>query len=316
MTSLRFAIIGAGRLGASIALALRAEGASLLGYMAATAAGRARAQAWLGGTASATLDDLASLDPDVYFVTVPDSALDEVSSRLADLLTLKPDRVVIHTSGAASITALASCARVGAITLKFHPLQTFADPLLGSDRFRGAAVAITPDSAQEDSPAVQSGFALARILGMRPFLLADEDRVLYHAAATFACNYFVTLEHIARHLFVKSGLPSDEALSMFLPLVAATLDNIQAKGTVDALTGPLSRGDAKTVRDHLNALSQGTTDLLPLYQRLGAATLDIVRARGDLDDSTVSELAGLLTLSNGNHIHTPNNLPLESTDTV
>lgn len=103
---------------------------------------------------------------------------------------------------------------------------------------------------------------------------------------------------------------------MFLPLVAATLDNIQAKGTVDALTGPLSRGDAKTVRDHLNALSQGTTDLLPLYQRLGAATLDIVRARGDLDDSTVSELAGLLTLSNGNHIHTPNNLPLESTDTV
>ncbi len=191
--------------------------------------------------------------------------------------------VVAHTSGATSVAVLAPCEQAGAATLVFHPLQTFSEPITGSTRFPGTAIAITPSDARPDSPASTLGFALAHVLGARPFSLPDDKRSLYHAAATLACNYLVTLEHHSKRLFVQAGLPEDEALALFLPLVRATLDNVAAQGTVAALTGPLSRGDTQTIVNHLEALASDAPDLLPLYRALGRATLDLVEARGEVD---------------------------------
>ena len=182
----------------------------------------------------------------------------------------------------------------GAATLVFHPLQTFTDPLTGAGRFAGAAIAITPADFRPESPASALGFSLARALEARPFLLADDKRGLYHAAASFACNYLVTLEHHADELFVEAGLPRDEALSLFLPLVRATLENVAAQGTVQALTGPLSRGDTHTIAGHLEALAADAPHLLPVYRALGLATLDIVRAREEVDPASIIELERLL----------------------
>jgi len=109
-----------------------------------------------------------------------------------------------------------------------------------------------------------------------------------------ACNYLVTLEHDAQRLFVKAGLPETEALSLFLPLVRTTLENIGTQGTVDALTGPLSRGDTGTVANHLTALADDAPDVLPLYRILGLRTLELVRARGHADPSLIAALADLL----------------------
>ncbi len=306
-------MIGAGRLGASLALALRAQGASLLGFTAHSPAGRARAEACLGGRASASIADLVSLGPNLYVIAVPDQSLPEVATELAAHLPRpaagggagsRPGSdapahaggvAVLHTSGATSVGVLQPCEQAGAETLVFHPLQTFSDPHTGSARFAGAAIAITPSDSRPDSPAAARGFALARLLGARPFLLPDEKRGLYHAAATFACNYLVTLEHHAEQLFVQAGLPPDEALSLFLPLVRATLDNVAAQGTIEALTGPLSRGDTRTVADHLAILEREAPHLCPVYRALGLATLDLVRARQEVAPSAIAELAGLLT---------------------
>jgi predicted short-subunit dehydrogenase-like oxidoreductase (DUF2520 family) len=178
--------------------------------------------------------------------------------------------------------------------LVFHPLQTFSDPLIGAARFAGAAIAVTPSDPRPDSPAATLGFALAQLLGGRPFLLPDDKRTLYHAAATFACNYLVTLEHHAQQLFAKAGLPEEDSLSLFLPLVRATLDNVAAQGTVAALTGPLSRGDVGTIANHLAALAVDAPHLLPVYRALGLATLDLVRARGEVGPEVIAELAALL----------------------
>ena len=299
-------IVGAGRLGASLALALREHGAVLAGYSAPTAAGRSRADGWLGGQASAELASLATATPDLYVVTVPDQALAAVAVQLGELLAARAPTpppgagraagppVVLHTSGATSVEVLAPCEQAGAATLAFHPLQTFSDPATGRARFAGAAVALTPADPDPESPAALVGFALARALGAKPFLLADDKRPLYHAAATVACNYLVTLEHQARRLFVLAGLPEDEALSLFLPLVAATLDNLGRQGAVRALTGPLSRGDVATIEGHLTALRTDAPDLLPLYSGLGLATLDIVKARGDVPDDVIAALERLL----------------------
>jgi predicted short-subunit dehydrogenase-like oxidoreductase (DUF2520 family) len=337
-TSLRFAVIGAGRLGASLALALRARGLWLVAFTAHSAAGRFRAQGWLGGPALSSVSDAVAHDPDLYLIAVPDQALPEVAAELGGLLagrppaatavsgaaapagaagaatidaaapapdTAAPDTqpdtprtpAVAHTSGATSVAALLPCERAGATTLVFHPLQTFSDPLTGCDRFRGTAIAVTPSGSPPDPAAADLGFRLADLLGAKPFLLADDKRALYHVAATFACNYLVTLEHHAQLLFIAAGLPRDEALSLFLPLVKATLDNVEAQGPVEALTGPLSRGDVHTIAGHLAALATDAPQLLPAYRVLGLATLDLVRARVELGTATIDELTGLLTAS-------------------
>jgi predicted short-subunit dehydrogenase-like oxidoreductase (DUF2520 family) len=292
-------VIGAGRVGSSLALALRARGARLTGFIAGTPAGCSRAESWLGIEAAPGIRELVSLSPDIYVIAVPDEVLPGVAAELGSRLrsgraAKRTGPLVLHTSGATSVVALGPCAEAGAVTLVFHPLQTFPEPVSGSTRFSGAAVAITPGSGDQDSPAGLFGFALARSLGARPFFLPDERRTLYHAAATMACNYLVTLEHQAQKLFVRAGLAEDEALALFLPLVAATLENLRDQGSTAALTGPLSRGDTDTVARHLEALSAEEPSLVPLYKVLGLATLDLVRTRGDVGPQVIAQLADLL----------------------
>ncbi len=296
-TSLRFVVIGAGRLGAGLALALRKRGADLLGYTANSPAGRARAETWLGGRATTDPDLLVSGAPQLYVVAVPDGAISEVAGQLAELIRHAAGATapfVAHTSGATSVNVLRPCEEAGASTLVFHPLQTFSEPVTGSERFAGAAVAVTPSDTQDGAPALAFGFALAEALGAYPFLLPDHKRSLYHAAASLACNYLVTLEHHAEQLFVKAGLPADRASSLFLPLVRATLENLAEQGSVEALTGPLSRGDTRTIAGHLAALLAEAPHLLPVYQALGRATLPLIEARGELDRESITAMEELL----------------------
>lgn len=307
----KFVVVGAGRVGSSIALALGTLGAQLAGYIAGSPEGSARASAWLGVQAASGLDELVSCSPDMYVVAVPDEVLPSIATELGALLrTGRPpgdsEPLVLHTSGASSVAVLAPCADAGALTLVFHPLQTFPDPASGSARLPGAAVAITPGSGGVESAAALLGFALARSLGARPFFLPDDRRALYHAAATIACNYFVTLEYLASRLFVRASIPDQEAFDLFLPLVTATLDNLREDGPVAALTGPLSRGDADTVSRHLAALAAEEPSYLKAYQVLGLATLDLVRAQQALHPRAIEELARLLSrpvVAPGDELH-------------
>jgi predicted short-subunit dehydrogenase-like oxidoreductase (DUF2520 family) len=296
-TTVRFVVVGAGRLGASLALALRGHGSALLGFTARTSQGRANAESWLGMPSSPGLPELVGRQPDLYILAVPDQALPTVAGGLAALLAAsKPPHhpFVAHTSGATSVDVLAPCVEAGGTALVFHPLQTFTDAVTGAGRFLGAAIAVTTSDGRADSPAAQLGFGLAITLGARPFLLPDDKRGLYHTAATVACNYLVTLEHQAKRLFVTAGLPEEQALSLFLPLVETTLANIATHGTVEALTGPLSRGDTDTIATHLAALAADAPGLVPLYRVLGLASLDIVRARGEIPSQVVDTLAEML----------------------
>ncbi len=306
LSHVRFGIVGAGRLGTSLALALKAAGAELAGFVCATAAGAARAAAFLQTDPSRDLAHLVQRAPSHYFITVPDGTLPAVANTVAELLAkrgpasraaddMASPPFVFHTSGATSAAVLLAVARTGAACAAFHPLQTFSEPLNGAARFMGAAVAVTPAPGAAGDAASVEGFALAQALGARPFLLPDDRRTLYHAAASVAANYLVTLEHCAQQLFVAAGMPADGALALFLPLVRAALDNVGAQGPVDALTGPLCRGDLPTISAHLEALAQLAPEYLPLYRRLGLYTLDLVRARGDVAPDVIDHLARLLS---------------------
>lgn len=309
---MRFAVVGAGRLGTSLALALRAAGADLVGYVCASAEGAARAQALLDREPAPCLAALLTTGPTHVFLTVPDAVLPRAAAELAESLATgaghgagssggidecgaAPLPVVAHTSGATSVEVLEAAAGAGAATLVFHPLQTFSEPISGAGRFAGAAVALTPCTGPRGEEALSHGFALAAALGARAFLLPDDHRALYHAAASVASNYLVTLEYCAQRLFIAAGMPADQALALFLPLVRAALDNVTTQGPVRALTGPLSRADLPTISAHLEALAAQAPEYLPLYRRLGLYTLDLVRAREDVAPEALAHLTSLLT---------------------
>jgi len=295
--------VGAGRLGTSLALTLRRAGADLAGYTCRTPAGAARAAGFLGNTGFTDIPALVracASTVNLYVLSVPDTVLEGAAHELAEALsaTRSPSRrepriAVMHTSGATSTSVLAPCADQGCRTLSFHPLQTFSDPSTGVDRFRGAACAVTPGPGEDPEEAWRLGERIARAVGGVAFRLSEEHRVIYHAAATMASNYVVTLAHVAEDLLCAAGFPPEQALPALLPLVRGAVDNLDRQGPVAALTGPLSRGDAGTVASHLSAL--GSPVASTLYRELGLATLDIVRIRNEISRETIARLTRQLT---------------------
>ena len=187
-------------------------------------------------------------DPELVLVCVPDAAIAEVAA------TIEPGPWVAHVSGATPLAALAPHTR----RFSVHPLQTFTLGR-GPEQLDGAWAAVTGETGE----ARAAGHWLAETLGLRPFDLADEARTLYHAGAVFASNYIVTLQRAAALLFEAAGAPP-EALE---PLMLRTIENDFE------LTGPISRGDWKTVEAHRAAIQAELPELDGLYETLAGATL-------------------------------------------
>jgi predicted short-subunit dehydrogenase-like oxidoreductase (DUF2520 family) len=186
-------------------------------------------------------------DADLRLLCVPDSAIAEVARGI------EPGPWVAHVSGATRLAALDPHERRFAL----HPLQTFTRAR-GPEQLDGAFAALTAESDE----ARERGLWLARTLGLRPFLLADEARPLYHAAAAIASNYLVTLFRTAAGLFEQVDAPP-EAL---VPLMRRVIEN------GFELTGPIQRGDWATVDRHVEALRAAAPEVEPVYRALAEAT--------------------------------------------
>jgi predicted short-subunit dehydrogenase-like oxidoreductase (DUF2520 family) len=197
--------------------------------------------------------------------------------------------VLVHFSGLypAAILLGEDGPPIGALAI--HPLQTFADPEGGVRNLPGTPCAI--EGASDLLPLAEE---LVAALGGRPFVIAAEHKVLYHAAACVASNYLVTLVNAACELLDGCGYPREEAFGLLLPLLQGTFANLQALGPVAALTGPVSRGDAPTVARHLQALAEQPPELQDLYRVLGRRTVAVAREKGTLDKKDGEELLELL----------------------
>ena len=189
-------------------------------------------------------------DHEVVILAVPDRAIAEAAAAVA------PGRIVGHCSGATALDALAPHERFG-----MHPLMTFSGD--GAASFDGAPAAVAGSTAHALATARQ----LAELLAMRPFDLDENDRAAYHAAASMASNFLVTIEDAAEQLLATAGLDR----SILLPLIRATVDNWERQGS-SALTGPVARGDAATVARQRVAIAERVPDALPLFDALVTAT--------------------------------------------
>jgi predicted short-subunit dehydrogenase-like oxidoreductase (DUF2520 family) len=188
-------------------------------------------------------------DADVVLLCVPDTAI-------ADAVRwLSPDasQWLAHPSGATPLSALDPHER----RFGLHPLQSFTRDR-GPEQLDGAYAAITAETDE----AREVGFELARLLGLEPFALAEEDRALYHAGAAIASNYLVTLHHAAAGIFEEVGAPVEG----LRPLMQGVIDS------GFELTGPIARGDWATVERHLDAIRKRRPQLEPLYRVLAEAT--------------------------------------------
>ncbi len=259
-------VLGIGRLGSALAYILPTIGYEVT---AVTARGEATAAAFSMLTGiSATFDNVdAATQGDIVLITVPDRSISAVLDELVAGQRLRRGQVLLHTCGALSGEVLAPARHFGVAVGSMHPLQSFADIETARQNLPGSAFAI-----DGDPEAIAAANRLVIDLGGRTLFVPPQERVLYHAAACMASNYLIVLLNMAERLMGRWTLEQQDALQALLPLVNGTLRNVSTRGTTEALTGPISRGDASTVAHHLKALPE---EFLAVYQSLGAAALEL-----------------------------------------
>ena len=258
--SRRVALVGPGRAGLTITTALTAVGWQVVGV-----AGRSPdAPSVLSGSARFGVMPVAATDAvaeaDLVVIGTPDAAIDATAAAIAR--AVRADALVVHLSGARGLAALAALeCRTGAL----HPLQSLPSVEVGVARLTGAFAAVAGDHAVS---------AIAISIGMVPFLVPDDVRAGYHAAACIASNHFVAL-------MAQVDACTDVPLEVFLPLVRATVENVAALGPRAALTGPVARGDLTTVQAHVAAIPPAEFDA---YRALAARAARLAGTEAALAD--------------------------------
>lgn len=263
LAGLRFSLVGAGRVGTSLAAWAVARGAS-----AVTVAGRTRSRG--EGTAArlgarwCDLERLSTAGEDLLLLAVADPALPELARRLARRLQA---RVALHTAGCLDAAVLRPLADAGVAVGSLHPLKAFPRPLPDLADARGTTFAV-----DGDVPARALATRLVAAWGGEPFELAGDLRILYHLAATVAAGGVVTLISAVEELAARTGLPR-RVTSGYLALARGALDQVDELGDpVAAITGPVARGDRDTEARHRAALARAAPELAPLVEALNRET--------------------------------------------
>jgi len=222
---------------------------------------------------------------ELVFITTPDDTI----ARVASQVKWHNGQSIVHCSGADSTDILEPARKSGAMVGSFHPLQTLASMKQAMENIPGSTFAV-----EAEEPLLGTLKDMATALGGHWIELKASDKVVYHAAAVFACNYLVTLVKLATDLWQTFSIPPDQATRALLPLIRGTLHNIDTIGIPQCLTGPIARGDTGTIKKHLAALQEKTPDLLSPYKELGLQTIPIALAKGRINEQQASELETVL----------------------
>ncbi len=231
-------IVGGGRLGTALSVAIRAAGWSVQGPFGRT-------------------DVIPATR--VAILCVPDASITTVAKQFSS------ETILAHCSGALTLAPLAPHE-----AFSFHPLLTVTQ---ATTSFTGVSCAV----AANGELARRICERLVRDLGMRPLIVSDEMRGLYHAAATAASGYLVTVASLAESLMARAGVGREH----LLPLAQAAIANWGRAGSA-ALTGPIVRGDEETVTDQRRAIAEHSPDALPLWDALTEATRSLVQQSAQL----------------------------------
>lgn len=291
------AVVAAGRLGASLAVALTRAGRNLV----AVSSRREEQRQWLRyqlARAENDGDDTpnqikvctdpsdAATEADIVFVTSSDAAIAQV----ARSCNLRPGQYAVHCSGLLGADILSDAAP-GVAPGAMHPLQTFPSREC-HNLIDGISFGI--ESPNDDLRGWLEDLAVT-FNGSVVLVSGKQQRAAYHAAAVMSCGLLAGLTGVAAELWQQLGVPRDEALNHMSPMIRSTAESVAELGIPDALSGPFVRGDVDTVRAHLAATQQHSPEAGRGYAALALAQLHIAREKGDLKPGTAAEMQHIMT---------------------
>lgn len=280
---LRVGVVGAGRVGAVLGAALDAAGHRVVAVSSRSDTRRV----------AALLPDVPIVAParvpagvDLVLLAVPDDALPQLVAELADAGAFVAGQLVAHTSGRHGLAALEPAVRAGARPLALHPVLPFTGTRDDLARLTGIAYGVTaPDDLR---PVAQ---ALVDDLAGELVWVAEQRRALWHAALAHGANHLTSLVASSADLLRLAGAEHPERV--LAPLLDAALSGALRQGD-DALTGPVVRGDAGTLRAHLEVLAAVAPEVLPSYLAMARLTADRALASGRLDPDRAGALLDVL----------------------
>jgi predicted short-subunit dehydrogenase-like oxidoreductase (DUF2520 family) len=262
----RVTIIGAGRMGQGLGLALKRRGYKVVLLNRGPREVIPPLVLHQGSRAEATADS------ELILLATPDDAIAAVAAGLAAERAISRDQVVLHLSGLLDRTALVALEETGAGLGSFHPLQSVAEPATAAERLKGAYVGV-----EGDERALVAAERLANTLRMIPVRIPAAAKPAYHAGAAFVANYTVALVGVAERLARSAGVSEEVASRIYLPLLGGAVANLTSLGPAASLTGAVRRGDVQTLQAHLEALS---SDDRKLYKIVAKAAVALAREAG------------------------------------
>jgi len=282
------AIIGAGRLGTSLGYSLSQKGYTIRAVSTRAKKSAEESVQLIGQGMPFTDNAQAAQRARIIIIAVPDDDISGVVNELVREELNWEGKLVFHCSGLHPSTLLQGLESKGALIASVHPNQSIPCKLKDEKAFLGVYFAL---EGGEQARATAAN--IVRDLGGLPFVIGAKDKPVYHAACSIASNLFVALLDVAVALLQQCGLARDAGRDILFPLVERTLQNVKKLNTSEALSGPIVRGDHKSVTEHLKALEKS-----PLYRRmyitLASQALEIAKRRGEISVDTIKTFEDLL----------------------
>ncbi len=282
------AILGMGRVGTAVGSLLRSAGYRIVAVASRSVNSAEKGVKYTGGKVYTNLAGAAS-QAECIFITTGDDAIASVCEEISSKGGAGVGKKVVHMSGAGKLDLLESARKTGSRIASMHPIQSFASVEGAVKNIPGSTFGVTAEEEIRDW-AVQ----IIKDLGGVPFFVSDADRPLYHAAACMASNYLVVLMYMVEEIYKNVGLNRESAIKAFWPLVTGTINNIENRGTVQSLTGPISRGDIETVKKHIEAFRGRFPEFLDMYNIMGVFASDIGLKNKTLTHRKAEEIKSLL----------------------
>ncbi|MBI5476988.1 MAG: DUF2520 domain-containing protein [Ignavibacteriales bacterium] len=284
----KISIIGTGSLGGALAVSLHAKGYKIIslidinGTKALQISKHVKCE-----KVGVTVSDLPSTS-DIVFITVSDNQLGEIAVEISKLKHLYLKKMTfIHCSGVYTSDILEPLRKKGAITGSMHPIQTFPpnlNPAKLKTKFRGIYFGI--DGIEESIRLMEQ---IIKMLGGKAIVIKKEIKPLYHIACVFASNYEMIFLNAVDELTRKIDIPVSW-MEAFGPLITESMQNMIKHGIGKSLTGPIVRGDMKTVDIHLDSLSKFAPFLLPLYTIGGIEAARVAKENGRISEEEFKEI--------------------------
>ena len=284
----KISIIGAGKLGTVLGRALTRSGNRIKALSCRHLTGALESQEIIGEGKALTDNLQASKEGEVIFITAGDDRITPMAEELSGQGINWSGKTIFHCSGILPASELLPLKNQGAAIGSFHPVQTFISKEQESASFFGIYIAI-----EGDTEAMKTARELIAGLKAHPLSIDPDIKPLYHSACSIASNSFVALLDTALEVLKAAGFNPDHGTQILGPLVQGTLQNVNKFGIQDALSGPVIRGDIRTIGIHLSALEK-RPELKEIYTQMSLRALEITRGRGLLDRDQIRKIQDLL----------------------